>query len=158
MKKKRRIISSLFSLGILSFIVLIYFIFLKTNNEMIITLDASDVPIESDVEINLIMSNEVINIVTFDRDELKKGTIEQDLKPFDINGDGNIVLQVKIGGEQYEGIVIPYVTNRVQFYYVHLKMESEDGEFLLIGEYSYTLDKSGEINDKLEKVDINKEN
>lgn|SRR5699024_3506748 len=143
-----------------SFICLVALLVLSINqirskDEMIISIEKLEVPIQSDVLINLIQPNEVVNIATFYKDKLENGTEERRNNTLDIKEDGKVVLQVEINDSCYEGIVIPYITNGNSISYIELQIKSENNVFYLSGEYSTRLEKAQKINSKLENVSIN---
>lgn len=154
MKKKKLIIFSFFFLSILFTVSSIYF---KSKNKMVISIEKIDVPIQSDIHINLKQTDKVINLAIFDKNDLEDKKIEQKSRILNVKEDGKVVLQVEINGSPYEATVIPYVTNGDSLFFMHLKIESKDGALFLNGEYGTRLEKSQEININLEKVVANDE-
>ena len=144
-----------FSFVSLIILFVVFFFHLRSKEEMVISIENSDVPIQSDVSIDLVEAHRTVNLATFDKNELKNSRAERKSKSFDIEGDGKVILQVEIDDSHYEAILIPYVTNGKTNFVIHLQIKNKDNAFFLSGEYETTLEKSKEIYTKFEKADDN---
>lgn len=149
MKKKIAIIFSI------SFLIIITFIYINYNNlkkHTVISIESSDVLLQSDPSIDLVeeLGNRVTNLTNFNKDELNDDEKLEETIEITINSDGKIILQVKINEGIYESIVIPYVTQGNSIYSINLEIiEKADGIFI-IGDYDTLLEDNVKINSKLE--------
>lgn len=100
--------------------------------------------------INLVQTDKVTNLITFNKNELNTKGYEQKNIDFNVKNDGKIILQVKINDSEYETIIIPYTTSGNLISVINLKIEHKDNAFFITGDYDTMLEGSQEINSKLE--------
>lgn len=146
MKKRITIIGSILGLIVLAFL------YIYSNIHTVISIESSDIALQSDVSINLIQAqgNKVTNLTTFSKNKLNTNSHVQQKIDITIDSDGKITLQVKVNGIQYEGIVIPYVTNGNPIYSIDVQIIEKDNDLFIVGEYDTLLEDNQEVNSKLE--------
>lgn len=146
MKKRITIIGSILGLIVLAFL------YIYSNTHTVISIESSDIALQSDVSINLIQAqgNKVTNLTTFSKNKLNTNSHVQQKIDITIDSDGKITLQVKVNGIQYEGIVIPYVTNGNPIYSIDVQIIEKDNDLFIVGEYDTLLEDNQEVNSKLE--------
>lgn len=149
MKKKITIIASIFIL------IMIAFLYVHYNNlkkHTVISIESSELRLESDPSIDLLeeLGSKVTNLTSFDKNELNNNKKLEEKRKITIASDGKIILQVKMNEREYEGIVIPYVTQGNSIYSIDIEIIEEADDLFIIGDYDTLLEDSAEINSKLE--------